>query len=275
MKMVDKNEHLQQLQAVELQMLKDFDKFCSENDIHYCLTYGTLIGAVRHQGFIPWDDDIDVFVKADDYLKLESIFNEKQTDGKYFLQTTNTDAYNWNLWGCVRLNNTSYRIGDWDYSRINSGIFIDIFPLADFPTEKKEVRKVVFWHRISNILAKDNVIGKHDFSYGTAGKIISALSKLIPEKTRIRLLQNYMHKILTYKSDSGYCFSTIRTTAVFPKEWFEETVLLDFEDGKFPCPKQYDPFLRNVYGDYMQLPPENERAGHGKVAVCFDTTQQD
>ena len=75
MKMVDKNENLKQLQKVEYQMLKDFDKFCRENDIEYCLTYGTLIGAVRHKGFIPWDDDIDVFVKAEDYLKLESIFN--------------------------------------------------------------------------------------------------------------------------------------------------------------------------------------------------------
>ena len=102
MKMVDKNENLKQLQKVEYQMLKDFDKFCRENDIEYCLTYGTLIGAVRHKGFIPWDDDIDVFVKAEDYLKLESIFNEKQTDGKYILQTVKTDIYNLNLWDCVR-----------------------------------------------------------------------------------------------------------------------------------------------------------------------------
>lgn len=276
MKMVDKNENLKQLQKVEYQMLKDFDKFCRENDIEYCLTYGTLIGAVRHKGFIPWDDDIDVFVKAEDYLKLESIFNEKQTDGKYFLQTVKTDIYNWNLWDCVRLNNTAYHIEDWDYSRINSGIFIDIFPLADFPSEKKEVRKVVLWHRICNILAKDNVIGntKRDFSYGTLGKILSALSKMIPENVRIRLLQKYMYKILNYKSDSGLCFSTVRTTAVFPKEWFKENVLLDFEDGKYPCPKQYDAFLRNVYGDYMQLPKESERAGHGKVEVCFDTTKE-
>ena len=71
--MVDKNENLKQLQKVEYQMLKDFDKFCRENDIEYCLTYGTLIGAVRHKGIIPWDDDIDVAMPLKDFQKFQTL----------------------------------------------------------------------------------------------------------------------------------------------------------------------------------------------------------
>ena len=121
--------------------MKYFNNFCEENNIKYYLAYGTLIGAVRHHGFIPWDDDVDVFVSGEDFLKLKEVFNKKVHNNKYFYQTLQTENNYYLLWDKVRLNDTIFVEEGWENNDINNGIFIDIFPLLEYPDTEKEEKK--------------------------------------------------------------------------------------------------------------------------------------
>ena len=271
MKLVDKKDNLKRLQQVELSILKDFDQFCKENNLKYYLTYGTLLGAVRHKGFIPWDDDVDVFMKGEDYIKLEEIYNKVNTNKKYFLQDLSSEKNYYLLWDKIRLNNTLFVEKGWEDNEINNGIFIDIFPLIEVPSNKISNKlfssKFKLLHILTDLKLKNN---KRYANYGLSGKILSKIFSIIPKKVRNKYIIKTVKKLCLYKSNSNkYATFDMDYNFKLNKGNFDKQVLLPFEDTKLCVPIGYEEVLKKCYGNYLKLPQKKDRTGHGMVYLSF------
>lgn len=254
------NERL--LKDCELNMLKALSEVCSKLNIQFFLVGGTLLGAVRHKGFIPWDDDIDVGMLRKDY---DRFVNEGQAllPEYYFLQTNKSDPqYPYNF-AKLRDSRTAFVETVLKNRDINHGVFLDIFPFDYYPEKKNdaiilELKKKFLTNRIQNDLYFE-VPEKHSFVgtvmlilgrvfYPKAQKAIDAKEVLISDNAASSLVTNY-------------CGAWGKKEIV-PLAWLSEVCYLQFEDIMAPCPKYYKEYLKNVYGDYMKLPPEEKRVGH-------------
>lgn len=272
MKYVDKNKNLNQLQKVELEMLKYFDEFCKKNNLEYYLAYGTLLGAVRHEGFIPWDDDIDIHMKGKDYLKLVELLKNNDNK-KYFFQSLETEKNYYLLWNKLRKNDTIFIEKGWENAKINKGISLDIFPLFEFPQEEKKFKKYIKKIKITRLLVENNLKpNKFINTYGRFGKILSKILRIIPQKYRNKIVINNIKYFSNYESNNDYYFSIDEgIDKKINKRVFSNKTLLKFEDTKFSCPIGYKEYLKTMYGNYMELPKEEDRVGHGEVFLCFNT----
>lgn len=273
MKYVDKNKNLKKLQEIEIEIIKYFDKVCDENNLKYYLAYGSLLGAVRHGGFIPWDDDVDMHMLGKDYLKLVEILRNN-LDKKYFFQSLETEKNYYLLWNKIRLNNTIFIEKGWEDNKIHQGISLDIFPLIDYPDNEKDKKKIDRMFKITKLMIDNNMkVNKNYDSYGFSGKILSKLFKFIPQSIRNKKIIKNIQFLCNYESSSEYYFSLIRgTTKKYSKSSFKDIKKIKFEDANFSAPVESEKYLTEVYGDYMKLPDEKDRVGHGDVYLCFDTT---
>ena len=271
MNYVDKNKHLKELQNKELEILKYFDDFCNKNDLEYYMAYGTLLGAIRHKGFIPWDDDIDLHMKGSDYLKLTKLLKDNQ-DKKYFFQSLETEKNYFLLWNKIRINNTIFIEKGWEDNEIHQGISIDIFPLIEYPDNNREKRRINNILKISRLLIDCNMKNnKHYKTYGISGKILFKLFRLIPQKIRNKQVIKKIKYLCNYKSNSEYYFSTdLGLEKKYNKTCFNKQIELPFETEKFKAPVNYHKYLKEEYGDYMKLPSKKDRIGHGDTYLCFD-----
>ncbi len=245
-------EHQQALYAG----LEEFDRVCRALGIRYFLFAGTMLGAVRHQGFIPWDDDVDVLMLRQDYDRFlreaENVLDQK----RFYLQKEFSE--HWPMFfSKLRLNGTAclekYHPKD---RKTHRGVYLDIFP-CDNAYDSAILRKVQF-------LASKVVITKALFARGyetdsAVKKLVLQLCRLLPAKPFRALCRadkagdtGFVHVFLGASSKYG--------RSVFPRSWFEETVELPFGEKRFPVPKEYDPVLTRLYGDYMTLPPEEDRS---------------
>lgn len=253
-----------EIQKCSLECLKYFDNVCRKYDLCYSLAYGTLIGAIRHKGFIPWDDDIDVMMPRDDYERLVKVFaneREKSSKFRFICERTDTDYY----YSIGRICDTHTKI----YFTTNSvdvkgmGVFLDIYPL-DFVCESKIILNV-FSHIFKIIVyalflanskeyIKSNFFVKDIIKF-TAWKFFKLTGFMWLFKLQKLLLKICKGSSVYYNVWDNYDY-------VIPKTFFNELVEVEFEGMKFKSIKQYDIFLKKQYGDYMQLPPEIERVPH-------------
>lgn len=258
---------LQDIQSASLEILKVVDKFCKENGITYFLAYGTLLGAIRHKGFIPWDDDIDILVPRPDYERLLSEFN-----------VPGYKAYNASdpkmLIPYSRICDTSKTLvktsAPWYKGTIESGMWIDIFPLdavSDDPEEFKALyqRSLDNYHETVSIRRRKSKIDK-DFGFGRNVKTI--VHRVLHP---FRHFQDPMPAKNRLMADMAACPAYGSTGHVsmlpcpeprwewFPIEDFTSSVPVKFCDAEFPAPVGWHQFLSQIWGDYMQLPPESDR----------------
>jgi len=265
-----KKLNIKEIKQIELSILKFFHEFCEENKLTYYLAYGTLLGAVRHKGFIPWDDDIDVYMPRKDYEKFLKEFDKKNTNElfktisvydytNYYIQFakliyTKTTVYEKRL--CVD---------------IPIGIWLDIFPLDNMSNDyqkaillhkKVKIFNILRVHKIQNFKFSANKNIMDNFKV-LIHKIIQKLIFFIPLKYLMRKINNLSQKYKNeeYSKYIGYVAST-DNSFLLEREWFKERVLIVFENYKFWVPKEWDKVLKNNYGNYMQLPPENKRVDH-------------
>lgn len=254
---------LSEHQKLLLSMLKDFDAVCREHNIQYMLFAGTALGAVRHHGFIPWDDDADVIMMRPDYeLFFECAAKDFDTE-KYFVQRGFSP--HWPMqFSKLRLNNTAciekYHPKD---PEIHQGIYIDIFP-CDNLANNKTVRKLQF-------LTSKIVIAKALYARGYETDSIA--KKCFMQFCRLLPLEPF-RRFCVRSKDSGsdmvhsfFAASKKYEKSVFPRKWFEETVRVPFEDLALPVSEYYDELLTRLYGDYM-IPLSEEKRGckvHGKI----------
>jgi lipopolysaccharide cholinephosphotransferase len=234
---------LRKLQMRELDILLYVDKICKENNIQYWLCAGTLLGAVRHEGFIPWDDDIDIEMSREDYLRFEKIFKESDD---YVLQTYKNDPYYMMPYAKVRDKHSIVREAYFSESYKYQGVFVDIFPMeythkfmnaiTYLPIRLLSRCEVRYRNsRLCKFLSKPI----KTFAYGQIW-IIRGLMKLVPGKKFGHTYGAWYYKVERCKQD------------IFPLT----TVI--FEGREFPAPHDVDAYLRRQYGDYMKIPDKKE-----------------
>lgn len=257
-----------ELRNCELALLRDFVRVCDENHLKYYLMYGSLLGAIRHGGFIPWDDDIDVVMPREDYERLKAIGGECFKQG-FFFQTYETDRYYLNCYAKLRDVNTTFVETSVPSLKMNQGIFLDIFPM-DYYCEENALTKV------KRKIIEARVYEENEFKSGSkmkwlGGKISKIffpnISTAILARERILSMGKNVGKYYLRSGDAhGYAGSKF----IMPVDWFGEGKKVLFEDVSCKAPDQYDLVLRHRYGDYMSLPPVEQRVLHHEV-MKFDS----
>lgn len=252
-------ENLRKLQIVEIDMLKELDRICRKNNINYIIDAGTLLGAVRHQGFIPWDDDIDVRMLREDYDKFCNICSTDLGEN-YFLQTHITDPeYRWGYARILRKRTTYIRKG---YGCIKSqtGIFIDIFPNDALPENPIKRR----WSTVLSLLCRKilySEVGMKN-SKKFVHKFFFSILNLIPRKWAHTWRESMIYKNNRQETEKVRCYGwgSPEETLGFRKEWFTQTKDIVFEDLVVLAPENTHDFLVHSFGeDYMTPPPIEER----------------
>lgn len=261
------------LQLYMLEILKELDRVCKKHDIQYFLAYGSCLGAVRHKGFIPWDDDIDVCMKPKDYLKFMDVCKTELGEGYYF-QTHFDDAKSYVF--CNRIgvkNSTSINLS---MSHIHQpwGICIDIFPMFPYTMDLRKQKKLQKTFKLFRLLSlKYYHVGTIKKVKGSE-KLKKYVHCLIPDKINCMLFKAIYMKLIDEKGmDAKYMttYDSLPEDGYLLSEWFEESVELEFEDRTFPCPVGYDGYLRANYGDYMQIPKDKTKhSDDPNVLIKFD-----
>ncbi len=277
----DKNV-LRKLQLTQLEILKDIDKFCKENNIEYYIAYGTTLGAIRHGGFIPWDDDIDISMKRDEYNRFIKLAKEKMQDKYDILDIENTKGYI-ATFAKVSKKGTKF-IEASDTNKYEQGIFVDVFPLDYSPDDvekrKKLYKKSWFWARMCVLCEISNPILPHNMS-GVKKVIAKAGCKTVHMCLRLfrfNKIKAY-HRYLKNTTMHNEMKSEMKYIADYQAMHPEKTTVLEkdiyplktmqFEDYEFPVPNNVDAYLTSVYGDYMKLPPEDKRHNHVAKELVF------
>lgn len=265
------SEMTRNLQKVELSILEEVAEICDKNGLKYYLVGGTLLGAVRHHGFIPWDDDIDIAMLRDDYKKLFNIMRDQYSD-KYFVQTFETEPNYTRYIMKIRLNGTKHVEEGVSDIGINHGIYMDIFPIdyLEGDTIMSHLRGGIF----RSLLAYKNIKHRANHYHGYK-RILSSIGKfftyLIPEKAVNKLF------VIVCERDNGKDCTYVTNFAsrfkwkkqLYPKNYFGEGVYLDFENRQFRAPNEYKKILERLFGDYMKLPPKEKQTAHHIIEVDF------
>ena len=248
-----------EIKTIEVYILEQFISFCKKENIKVFIGYGTLIGAVRHKDFIPWDDDIDVIIPRRDYERLINLSKEKKVAGDIdFLCYENT-GWNYPFAKLVK-NDTYIRTKDSPY---HHGIWVDVFPLDNVKSRNDKVLKRSRKLR-AIILAKMYKPDKHLFTiHGLAKILIKVLTVFIPT----RFFTKKLVETCKMYDDTERFFSNISwgygPKDVFDKEDLEHSTELTFNRLNVPAMANYKEHLSFIYGDYMSLPPVEKRKTHG------------
>ena len=249
---------IEEAKKLELDILDFIDSFCKEHGINYCINYGTLIGAIRHKGFIPWDDDIDLSMTRENYEKFIQLFSEKQS--RYKLLSLETDDQYFNNF--IKIVDPTTKIIDTRNTKTyDSGVFIDIFPMDTFNDTKVvdicyklESFKLLSFSKHKNIVYGDSKLKD----------LIRTLFWLLLHPVSPRFFANQIEKqIQKYRVENGKYIAFIPSKAkekeIFPRDMFDELIETPFEHLVLPAPKHFDAVLKQYYGDYMTLPPKEKQ----------------
>ena len=256
---------LKDIQKGGLEVLKKFDAICSELGVKYFLTWGTLLGAVRHNGFIPWDDDVDVGMLRDDYEKLID-YLKKHEDELYPFKLICNENNKGYAYAIPRFTDTRYLLdykGARDYGL---GLFVDIYPYDGYGNKEKFDLKTILKRNEINVMAS---LAADDKFKKPNKRLLTPVKWILYQYSKLKGTEYFINKANTLASKyscnhSDYVAILVWDTQKKPykKEWLEDLVYCKFEDEKFYIPKEYDKILKIEYGNYMELPPENERIGH-------------
>lgn len=250
----------EEIKGIQLQLLKDFADYCEKHNLRYCLDAGTLLGAVRHKGFIPWDDDIDVIMPRPDYERFyELTKTQPVTENIEVRCNRNCETYSTPIIKLMdnRTDGHEEHLAD----EIMSGVWIDVFPMDGVPSDKKLREEHIahimkLYKRLEYAsrplkftpnplkLAKRLAIylGYHHFGYKKLADELDVLA----QKYRYEDCEDI--GLLAF----GYC-------PIISKKDYEETILLPFEGLQFRAPKNYDKYLTILFGDYMTPPPPEKQ----------------
>lgn len=251
---------LGEIKKRSVDLLAVFDEYCIENDLTYWMSYGTLIGAVRHAGFIPWDDDVDLMMPLEDYKRLLHLVNVEGVSlpAPYRIASTSipyTSSPHHIWFPKVYDTSTCCKWGS-DFrkgSDLEMGVWVDIFPIVGADSAQADSSCVAKFEEYQRKAEK--------CLFETEGKK-NALRALPARLMGYRYWNKAYEKLLLQQKNlagSEFVFDPSYTKVVYRAEWFEETLRLPFEGVKLPAPSQFDEVLSAYYGDWRTLPPEEDR----------------
>ena len=236
-----------------LEMLLEIDSFCRVNGIQYFLTGGTLLGAIRHKGFIPWDDDIDIAMIREDYERFAETFNEKYIGHLKWIDLSNTENY-YLPFGKIIDTRTSL-FENIAYA-IEIGIYIDIFPIDNLGDDEEIAAEKINPIKALHVSKERSIIKN----------IAILLCKLYPcDGNKLAKKRDSKYKRIAKGNNGKYVanlYGAWGTKEITLKSNFDSALETDFEGHQFMIPVGYDNLLKDVYGDYMKLPPEEKRVSH-------------
>lgn len=252
-----KDEEFRKMQLLELDMLVELDKVCRKHNIKYSMFGGTLLGAIRHKGFIPWDDDIDVNMPREDYEQLKLLRSE--FEDPYFLQYPGCDKEYFFSYAKLRNSNTSGISSAFRYDEFNQGIWIDIFPmdnclLSTIDTNAEIMNELILensaWMRLNNpYLSKSEAERLSLYKNRNPLDVYEDIDRLS------RQYEFLDTEFVTCATLTVY--SPLKMT--YRKMDINKLINIDLYGYEFPIPKNYDVILRTTYNDYMQFPPAEKR----------------
>lgn len=272
-------EDLRKLQLIELDILLELDRICRKHNIQYWLSAGTLLGAVRHGGFIPWDDDIDLRMMRKDYERFCKVCETELDTERFFLQNYKTDPeYRW-FYAKMRRKGTTYLRAGQEAIKCMTGVSIDIFVIDNQPDGR------ISWYiftmiRRACIKTLWSVVGVTEDKSRWKRLLYRGLrhvNKMVP-----LTIMEYLAKWSNRKKTLGTCcigyylknpYYTKRDSDLphyTAAEWFEESFEIEFEGFMLYIFKGYDEYLRSTFGDYTKLPPEEKRFTHPPKSYCLD-----
>lgn len=251
---------------VMLDALINVARFCDQQGINYSLAYGTLIGAIRHKGFIPWDDDIDIIMLRDDYER----FIASYKDDRYEIVDGSHNPNHSHI--RVSDQKTVLKLDAWRGEYYKEGLWIDVFPIDKVPDTKKGYLRFKKWIWFLFAMQLNGELHRE----GLSNKIkhfICRPSRAYFGKRALREMKRYNDKKTQTVANLGLWY--LSGFPEFPASYMEEFVDVEFESNKFKAIKQYDAFLRKIYGDYMQFPPEKEQIPHHTYIAYWRDLEQD
>lgn len=271
-------EDMRVVHAIGFEMLCAFDKMCRDAGLSYSLAGGTLLGAIRHKGFIPWDDDIDVFLLRPDYEKFIEIYNNKPLENpNYRLVHTFNGAPGITF---ARILDERTKVVC-DKSTTMNNLWIDIFPLDAVPTEEGE--RIALKRKLRKLRRRRLFFNAPPFTGRTRFRAI--IKTPIAAAARKMGMQEIYNKKIIAESQSVPYDTTIevgelvaqgKVKGTTNKETFRDSVLVEFEGREFMAMPDYDHYLQGQYGDYMQLPPIEQQKAHSvKVYVDVDAYDEE
>lgn len=260
---------MREIQKGSLNILFEIDKMCKQLNLRYYLAYGTLIGAVRHHGFIPWDDDIDIMMPRDDYKRLIGYFmeNEKELKPLELFSYYNNENYPHMI---SRISDNRYILDVDNENNYGLGLFVDIYPMDGIGNTKEEyTRRKKLASKYSSLCFLST---REHFEFGTTKGLKKKILK-IPAYiyAKFKGKKFFLEKLEIMSAEKKYeeeqfvgclVWGTDGVKAVFPKEWFEYSIGLEFEGKIFQAPIKYHDVLSRLYGDYMKIPPKEKQVSH-------------
>lgn len=259
----------QEIKEIEIGILRYIDVICKENGLTYYLAFGSLLGAVRHKGFIPWDDDIDIMMPRIDYEKLKHVFPLKS---KYKFMTPQTERNYPYAYGKV-VDTTTSKIEPLRKKYQVIGVDVDVFPIDVYPNNIEEAKRwcanIKKMQDIMQSLCCPYIVGKNPFLF--LGRSVFTFIKHSLDDLGLMSVKKYSLKIdRTSQMYNGTNTDYVGVASVAAygankrnkKKVFCDNIILEFEGERFPAPIGYADFLTDVYGDYMKLPPLDKRETH-------------
>ena len=257
---------LEKLHQTELEILEKINQFCEENKIHYSLYAGTLLGAVRHHGFIPWDDDLDICMPRKEYDRFIALWKQNPPQNKEICPNFSQSFTK------IRKDHTTFLQQEtWDGTS-HEGIFVDVFPIDRIPNGRLKRLLYTFRCMAYQLFTREFVPPKGNLMEKCVAKIFLTT---VPAKHRPKVRAGLLKKITKYNDHSEFSMVSIETMNRLKKiqrsDWLDQFTTLPFENGFFSCCARWDENLRSTYGDYMKFPPKEEQiCRHHPVIIDFE-----
>ncbi len=256
------NTTLRKIQLTQLEIMKYLHEVCHRHGIPYSITNGSAIGAVRHGGFIPWDDDLDIMLLRPDYERLLAVL-AAEPDQRYWLQSYDTDPDYWQPFAKVRRVGTVYKEAEMKHLPDDKcGVWVDIFPLDYVPSANAVSTRVRRWlSKTITFSLRCRTFHRPLSAFSRRYVPILCVYALFP-KTWLKKWQNRLLRRKPMACACNFCDPYEPHKETFPATLFTDLALISYEDTEFYMVRDYDAYLTRLYGDYMTPPPEDKRGGH-------------